>query len=89
MFCPLTPASNRVILRYMKNFTTFESRTGNNLRPMPFHTFYGQKWEVLDADGKATWHVYLTDALMAAERVHRLDDLSSEARQYWNLVAMS
>jgi hypothetical protein len=56
---------------------------------MPFHTFYGEKWEVLDANGKATWHVYLTDALMAAECVHRLDDLSSEARQYWNKVAMA
>jgi len=30
----------------------------------------------------------LTDALMYAEGVHRLDDLSSEARQYWNLVAI-
>ena len=73
----------------MKNFTTFESRTGNNLRPLPFHTFYGEKWEVLDANGKATWHKHLTDALMYVEGVHRLDDLSSEARQYWNLVAMS
>ena len=73
----------------MKNFTTFESRTANNLRPLPFHTVYGEKWEVLDVNGKATWHTNLTDALMVTEGVHRLDDLSSEARQYWNLVAMS
>ena len=73
----------------MKNFTTFESRSGNNLRPLPFHTVYGEQWEVLDANGKATWHTHLTDALMWVEGVHRLDDLSSEARQYWNLVAMS
>jgi hypothetical protein len=73
----------------MKNFTTFESRTGNNLRPLPFHTIDAMWWEVLDANGKATWHKHLTDALMWVEGVHRLDDLSSEARQYWNLVAMS
>ena len=74
----------------MKNFTTFESRSGNNLRPLPFHTFYGEKWEVLDATGySVSWHKHLTDALMVTEGVHRLDDLSSEARQYWNLVAVS
>ena len=73
----------------MKNFTTFESRTGSNLRPLPFHTVYGEKWEVLDANGKATWHTNLTDALIVTEGVTKLDDISSEARQYWNLVAMS
>ena len=73
----------------MKNFTMFESRSGSNLRPMPFHTCYGEKWEVIDRNGKATWYVHLTDALMVTEGVHRLDDLSREARQYWNLVAMS
>ncbi len=85
----LITGNNKVILRYMKNFTTFESRTGNNLRPLPFHTIDAMWWEVLDANGKATWHKHLTDALMVAECVHRLDDLSSEARRYWGTVANS
>jgi len=59
------------------------------VRPLPFHTFYGEKWEVLDANGKATWHTHLTDALIYAEGVNELDELSPAARQYWNQVAMA
>lgn len=74
----------------MKNFTMFESRTGRNLRPLPFHTFSGQKWEVLENDGQdMQFFVYLTDALMYAENVDSLDNLSSNARHYWNMVAIS
>lgn len=74
----------------MKNFTMFESRSGSNLRPMPFHTFYGEKWEVISKDGQdMQFFVHLTDALMYAENVDNLDNLSSAARQYWNMVAMS
>jgi len=74
----------------MKNFTMFESRTGRNLRPLPFHTFSGQKWEVLENDGQdMQFFVHLTDALMYAENVDSLDNLSSNARHYWNMVAIS
>ena len=60
------------------------------VRPLPFHTWHGEKWEVLDT----MWHgqkffAHLTDALMYAEGVNQLDDLSSAARQYWNQVAMA
>ena len=43
-----------------------ELRTAG-VRPLPFHTFYGEKWEARDAAGKVTWHTNLTDALMHAE----------------------
>jgi hypothetical protein len=72
----------------MKNFTTknFEVRP---LGDVP--AGYGlRKWEAQRlVDGSSIFFQYLTDALMWVESVHRLDDLSSEARQYWNLVAMS
>jgi len=40
------------------------------------------------------WHgqkffAHLTDALMYAEGVNELDELSPAARQYWNQVAMA
>jgi hypothetical protein len=48
------------------------------------------KWEVQRlVDGSSIFFKYLTDALMYVEGVTKLDDISSEARQYWNLVAMS
>lgn len=72
----------------MKNFTTknFEVRP---LGDVP--AGYGlRKWEVQRlADGSSISFQYLTDALMYVESVTRLDNLSREARQYWNLVAMS
>ena len=52
---------------------------------------YGlRKWEVQRlVDGSSIFFQYLTDALMYVEGVTRLDNLSREARQFWNLVAMS
>lgn len=74
----------------MKNFTTFQSRTGYDLRPLPFHTWHGEKWEVISNDGQdMQFFVHLTDALMYAENVDSLDNLSSNARHYWNMVAIS
>ena len=73
----------------MKNFTTknFE------VRPVMGNTPVGYglaKWEAQRlVDGSSRFFQYLTDALMYAEGVTRLDNLSREARQYWNLVAMS
>ena len=47
------------------------------VRPLPFHTWHGEKWEVRDM----VWHgqkffAHLTDALMYAEGVNQLDHLS-------------
>ena len=72
-----------------KNLTKFET-LAHEVRPMPFHTWHGEKWEVINT----VWHgqeffVHLTDALMYAENVDSIDELSTEARQYWNMVAMS
>jgi hypothetical protein len=72
----------------MNNFTIFESRTGNILRPQ-FFTHRLPKWEVLHRDGDVTWHDFLTDALIVAECVTKLDDLSSEARKFWGVAANS
>jgi hypothetical protein len=72
----------------MKNFTTrnFEVRP---LIDVPVG--YGlRKWEVHSlVDGRSIFFQYLTDALIYAEHIPLLDNLSPEARQYWNLVAMS
>jgi len=84
----LTLASNRGILQYMKNFTTFQSRTASTVRHLSAFSPDGVKWQVTNRVGKFKFFPHLTDALMYAEGVHRLDDLSSEARQYWNLVAI-
>jgi hypothetical protein len=67
----------------MKNFTTknFEVRPVVSTRV---------KWEVQRlVDGNSKFFQYLTDALMYAEGVTKLDDLSPTARQYWNMVAMA
>ena len=82
---PLTNGENECILQYMKKYTTNTAE----VRPLPFHTFYGEKWEARNAAGKVTWHTNLTDALMHAEGVNELDHLSPAARQYWNQVAMA
>ena len=52
---------------------------------------YGlRKWEAQRlVDGSSIFFQYLTDALMYVEGVTKIDNLSREARQYWNLVAMS
>lgn len=64
--------------------------TSYEVRPLPFHTWAGQKWEVASNDGQdLQFFVHLTDALMYAEGVDRLDDLSREARQFWHQVAMA
>ena len=73
----------------MKNIQKFETPLAE-VHPMPFHTWHGEKWEVINT----VWHgqrffEHLTDALMYAEGVDTLDELSREARQYWNMVAMS
>jgi hypothetical protein len=79
----LTLVSNRGILQYMKNFTT----KNFDLRPV---VSTRAKWEVQRlVDGNSTFFQHLTDALMYVEGVTKLDDISSEARQYWNMVAMS
>jgi hypothetical protein len=69
----------------MNNNTIFESRTGNILRPQ-FFTHLLPQWEVLHRDGDVTWHAFLTDALIVAEGVTKLDDLSREARQFWRMT---
>jgi hypothetical protein len=62
--------------------------TSYEVRPLPFHTWTGEKWEVISHEGQdLQFFVHLTDALMHAEGVDRLDDLSTEARQYWNQMA--
>ena len=76
-------------MRHMKNILNFES-VAHTVRPMPFHTWHGEKWEVSDDNGQdLQFFVHLTDALMYAENVDSIDDLSADARQYWNMVAMS
>ena len=86
---PLTSQYNKVILQYMKNIQTFQT-ISREVRPLPFHTWHGEKWEVADTLGNdLQFFVHLTDALMYAEGVDTLDDLSRESRQYWNMVAMS
>ena len=52
---------------------------------------YGlRKWEAQRlVDGSSIFFQYLTDALMYVEGVTKINNLSREARQYWNLVAMS
>ena len=66
------------------NTTTYE------VRPLPFHTWHGEKWEVVNEEfGDQQFFVHLTDALMYAEGVDSLDSLSREGRQYWNRVATS
>ena len=73
----------------MKNTTNYSS-IAHEVRPMPFHTWHGAKWEVASDDGQdLQFFVHLTDALMYAENVDNIDALSREARQYWNQVAMS
>ena len=68
------------------------------VRPLPFHTWHGEKWEVRDTIWSSRlrmpWHrqkffAHLTDALMYAEGVNQLNDLSPAARQYWNRVSMA
>ena len=62
----------------------------NEVRPLPFHTWHGEKWEVRSLHpGKWKFFKHLTDALMYAEGVSNLDELSPAARQYWNQVAMT
>ena len=62
----------------------------NEVRPLPFHTWHGEKWEVRSLRaGKWKFFKHLTDALMFAENVTDLDDLSPAARKFWNQVAMS
>jgi hypothetical protein len=86
---PLTSPYNKVILQYMKNIQKFQT-ISREVRPLPFHTWGGEKWEVADTLGNdLQFFVHLTDALMYAEGVDTLDDLSRESRQYWNMVAMS
>lgn len=72
----------------MKTFTTknFEVRPLGNVP-----AGYGlRKWEVQRlVDGSSIFFQYLTDALMYVEGVTRLDNLSREARQFWNVAAMS
>ena len=82
----MTNGENECILQYMKKYTTNTAE----VRPLPFHTWHGEKWEVRDT----VWHgqkffAHLTDALMYAEGVNELDHLSPAARQYWNQVAMA
>ena len=85
----MTSSYNKVILQYMKNIQTFQT-ISREVRPLPFHTWHGEKWEVADTLGNdLQFFVHLTDALMYAEGVDTLDDLSRESRQYWNMVAMS
>ena len=73
----------------MKNFTTFESRTASTVRHLSASSTDGVKWQVTIRGGKFKFFPHLTDALMYAEGVTKLDNLSREARQYWNLVANS
>ena len=48
------------------------------------------KWEVQRlVDGNSIFFQHLTDALMYVEGVTRLDNLSREARQFWNVAAMA
>ena len=72
----------------MNAFTTqnFEVRPLGNVP-----AGYGlRKWEAQRlVDGSSIFFQYLTDALMYVEGVTKIDNLSREARQYWNLVAMS
>ena len=76
-------------IQYMKNINSLHTCL-NEVRPLPFHTWHGEKWEVRSVRaGKWKFFKHLTDALMFAENVTDLDDLSTEARQYWNMVAMS
>ena len=89
LISPLTSPYNKVILQYMKNIQKFQTLS-REVRPLPFHTWHGEKWEVADTLGDdLQFFVHLTDALMYAEGVDTLDDLSRESRQYWNMVAMS
>jgi hypothetical protein len=89
LISPLTSPHNKVILQYMKNTTKFET-AAHEVRPLPFHTWHGEKWEVTNTvEHNLTFFVHLTDALMYAENVDSIDELSREARQYWNMVAMS
>jgi hypothetical protein len=67
----------------MKNFTT----KNFNVRPV---VSTRAKWEVQRlVDGSSRFFKYLTDALMYAEGVTKLDNLSREARQFWGEVANS
>ena len=52
---------------------------------------YGlRKWEVQRlVDGSSIFFQYLTDALMYVEGVTKIDNLSREARQFWNAAAMA
>jgi translation elongation factor EF-1beta len=72
----------------MKAFTTknFEVRPLSNV-PVGYGL---RKWEVQRlVDGSSIFFQYLTDALMYVEGVTRLDNLSREARQFWNVAANS
>jgi hypothetical protein len=67
----------------MKAFTTknFEVRPLGNLVGL-------RQWEVQRlVDGSSIFFKYLTDALMYVEGVTKLDNLSSEARQFWGVAA--
>jgi hypothetical protein len=67
----------------MKNFTT----KNFNVRPV---VSTRAKWEVQRlVDGSSRFFKHLTDALMYAEGVTKLDNLSREARQFWGEVANS
>jgi hypothetical protein len=72
----------------MKSYTTknFEVRP---LGDVP--AGYGlRKWEVQRlVDGSSIFFQYLTDALMYVEGVTKIDNLSREARQFWNVAAHS
>ena len=71
-----------------KYHVPYQAATDYAVRPLPFHTWHGEKWEVVnEVFGDLQFFVHLTDALMYAEGVDSLDDLSREARQYWNRVA--
>jgi hypothetical protein len=49
-----------------------------------------EEWEVQRlADGSIMFFLYLTEALLYAENVTTINELSSEARMFWNTVALS
>jgi hypothetical protein len=54
--------------------------------------YYGKHtaWEAQRlSDGSSKFFPYLTDALLYADNVTTLNDLSSGARMFWNTVALS
>ena len=95
----LTYRINRLYLGMIKNETKSTKKCtqchapmfpsdGEQLNTMGFCSWdCVQRWE--NGCNYLQFFVHLTDALMYAEGVDTLDDLSRESRQYWNMVAMS